>query len=50
MPGRTQQNLATFFLSRKERRLKKRSGRKRKRMKEVDKRKEKKLSGESTLR
>jgi len=33
MPGRTQQSLATFFLSRKERRLKKRSGRKRKRWK-----------------
>jgi hypothetical protein len=41
MPGRTQQNLVTFFLSRKERRLKKRSRRRRKRMKEVDKRKEK---------
>jgi len=42
MPGYTQQSLVNFFLSRKERRLKKRTGR-RKRVKEVDKRKEKKL-------
>jgi hypothetical protein len=45
MPARTQQNVATFCLSRKERRLKKRSGRRRRRMKEANKRKEKKLSG-----
>jgi len=49
MPGHTQQNLANFFLSRKERRLKKRTGR-RKRVKEVDKRKEKKLRWYLTLK
>lgn len=45
MSGNIREHLATFFLSRKERRLKKRNGRKRRRMKEVDKKKEKKLSG-----